>query len=171
MVWIFMVSCATLNACNETDDESAALEKTATAEFIKQATATDLFEITAGMMSEDKGQSDAITSFGQQLVHVHSRTSEALSTMARRKSVEIPEVMDVDKKRVVSQLDEKQGKAFDESFAATQITAHQEAIGLYEKADKDIKDPEVQAFVDQLLPVLKEHLAEIQKIQTQLVKK
>jgi len=166
-----MISCATLNACNETDEDATASDTAATAEFLKQATAADIFEITAGMMAEDQGDKQKIHSFGQQLVHVHSRTSEALTTLARRKSVQLPEEITVDKKRLINQLEEKEGQEFDQAFTEVQITAHQEAIALYERADKEIQDAEIQGFVDQILPVLKEHLTEIQQVQTEVISK
>ncbi|MFC6997775.1 DUF4142 domain-containing protein [Rufibacter roseus] len=171
LVWIFLVSCASLNACSESDEENTGSEVAETQEFLKKALAHDLFEITAGMMAEDQSKNGEVGGFGQQLVHVHTRTSEALQSIARRKSVQLPDQMPADKKSIINRLEEKEGTEFDQNFAAVQITAHQEVISMYEEADKKITDPEIQGFIDQILPVLQEHLAEIQKVQTQLIAK
>lgn len=171
LVWIFLVSCASLNACSENDDESTGSDYTATEDFLKMVSASDLFEITAGMMAEDQGESSEISSFGQKLVHIHTRTNAALEEIARRKGIQLPDEMTADRKSLVNRLGEKEGAEFDQAFAEAQITALQEIINLYEQGDKQITNPEVQGFINQILPVLREHLAEIQNVQTGLLNK
>ncbi len=164
-----MISCASLNACDETANKSMDTDKIATEKFLQEATSADLFGITSGMIAEENGKSTAVTAFGHELVRVHSKTSEALATIARHRSIQLPEEIAIDKKKVVNQLEDEKGDAFDQTFVNAQITAHQEMIDLYTQADKQIKDPEIQGFVDQILPVLQAQLVEIQKAQTSLI--
>jgi putative membrane protein len=38
------------------------------------------------------------------------------------------------------------------------VSAHQDAVKLFEKASNDVKDPDVKQFAIETLPVLQQHL-------------
>jgi putative membrane protein len=166
----FLISSASLVSCNNEKSEVAAKEKVHVEEFLQKAASNDMFGMMTGMLAGDQGKEKKVSEYGQQLYHVHSRTSPAIETIAKHKNVKLPNVMDAEKKVLVDSLEVKKGKEFDKTFAEVQVTAHEEAVALYEKADKEVSDPEIQAFIDQILPVLKEHLQEAQKLKNAMAK-
>jgi putative membrane protein len=48
------------------------------------------------------------------------------------------------------------------------VKDHEKTVALFENAATNVKDPEIKAFAQQTLPVLKQHLASIQKIAAKL---
>ena len=45
------------------------------------------------------------------------------------------------------------------------VSAHQDAVKLFEKASNDVKDPDIKQFAIQTLPVLQQHLQMAQGLQ------
>ena len=69
-------------------------------------------------------------------------------------------------RREIDQLGKKNGDEFDRDFVRTVgVKDHEKDIKEFEKASKDVKDPELKAWVNKTLPTLKEHLAMAQKLQ------
>ncbi len=154
----------TLVSCNKVDKEAVAADQEKVEQFLKQAATNDNFQLMAGMMAEDQAEKGAVGALGQKIYHVHSRTTPVLAEIAKKKDVTLPAEMGSEKKALVDSLETKEGEEFDQTFAEVEVAAHEEAIALYEKADKEVTDPDVQSFIDQILPVLKEHLAEAQEL-------
>ncbi len=168
LVSAFFMGSLTLVSCSKVDKEASAAEKAKVQEFLTQAASTDNFQLMAGMMAGDQGKKADVGALGQKIYHVHSRTTPVLAEIAKKKDVQLPAEMGTAKKALVDSLEAKKGADFDEAFAEAEIAAHQEAIALYEKADKEVQDQDVQSFIDQVLPVLKEHLTEAQELKNGL---
>lgn len=171
LAYSLVFSGIALASCNKTDKVAAQAEHDKVEHFIKEAAANDVFELTAGMMAAEQSKAQKVDTYGQQIVQVHSRTNPVLESLAKRKHIELPAELPSEKKKLVAQLEDKKGEEFDKEFATVQLEAHQEAVALYEKADKEVEDKDIQAFVDQVLPVLKEHLVAAQEIHTELIAK
>ncbi|MGV3541447.1 MAG: DUF4142 domain-containing protein [Rufibacter sp.] len=165
----FALSTTTLVSCSNANQEAAAADKAKVEEFLQKAVATDRFELMAGMMAADQGKE--VDAYGQKLVHIHSRTSPVLESMAKQRRVELPAEMPTDKKAIVDSLEVKKGEEFDQTFTEAQLEVQQETVALYEKADKEVEDKEIQAFIDQVLPVMKEHLAELKELKNAVASK
>ncbi|WP_210463857.1 DUF4142 domain-containing protein [Rufibacter roseolus] len=161
---LFSMSSMTLVSCNKVDKEASAADHQKVEQFLKQAATNDNFQLMAGMMAEDQSKKGEVGALGQKIYHVHSRTTPVLAEIAKKKAVELPAQMGSEKKALVDSLETKKGEEFDQTFANLEVEAHEEAIAFYEKADKEVTDPDVQQFIDQILPVLKEHLAEAQEL-------
>ncbi len=68
-------------------------------------------------------------------------------------------------RRDIEKLGQKNGDTFDRDFVReVGIQAHEKDIRKFEKASKDLKDPDRKAFVDKTLPVLREHLAAAERL-------
>ncbi|ALI98046.1 hypothetical protein DC20_02460 [Rufibacter tibetensis] len=160
-----MMGSMTLVSCNKTEKEASAADRVKVEQFLKQAATNDNFQLMAGMMANDQTESGEVGALGQKIYHVHSRTTPVLAEIAKKKDVQLPAEMGSENKALVDSLEAKKGEEFDQTFAKVEVAAHEEAIAFYEKADKEVSDPDVQQFIDQILPVLKEHLAEAQELQ------
>jgi hypothetical protein len=58
----------------------------------------------------------------------------------------------------MDKLQEKSGAEFDKGFCEHAIKDHVEDIQKFEKARSEVQNPELKAFIEQTLPVLREHL-------------
>jgi len=152
---LMLIALGVATSCKDDDDDEPMLTLQS---FMQQAAASDLFEITTGQMAAQKGTMPETRAFGEMLVRDHTMSSSELMTLASQKTVTLSMTLPQDKAQKVTTLNNATGTAFDRQFAQMQVQAHQEAIDLYEKADQDITDAQVQAFIDKTLPVLRMHL-------------
>ena len=61
-------------------------------DFVQTAAMSDMYEVEAGKIAGQKGQSDAVKQFGQNMVKAHSQTSEELKDVEselRKKGVKV----------------------------------------------------------------------------------
>ncbi|WP_205502185.1 DUF4142 domain-containing protein [Rufibacter psychrotolerans] len=167
-LWALLLSSAFVVSCSDDDDDDAAMmeDRTRVATFLQNAAASDLFEITTGEMAQEQGMTSQVQEFGEMLVTDHSATAMDIMEMADERDVTLPTTLPAAKMTIVTRLDAKSGLDFDKDFATVQVQAHQEAVTLYEQADREIRDTEVQAFIDATLPVLRTHLQHAQQLKT-----
>lgn len=151
----------TRNAESKKDDKVARGDR----KFIQEAAGSGMFEVQIAQLAATKGSDPNVKSFAGMLIDHHTKANDELTKIANAKGVELPAAPPRAMRRDVEQLGRKQGQEFDTDFVRNVgIKAHEKDIKLFEKASKDIKDPELKAFVDKTLPTLKEHLAMAQKL-------
>jgi len=160
---LMLLAMGAATSCNDDDDDEDTMLTLQS--FMQQAAESDLFEITTGGFATQKGVMTEVKTFGQMLVNDHTTSSNELKTLATQKSVTISMALPQDKTAKATLLQNASGTAFDKLFSEMQVQAHEEAIDLYEKADRDITDTQVQAFIDKTLPVLRMHLTEAERLE------
>jgi putative membrane protein len=85
--------------------------------------------------------------------------------IANARGVELPPAPRHSLREEVDKLGKKTGAEFDRDFVRqVGIKAHEQDIKTFEKAGKNVKDPELRAFAQKSLPMLREHLAAAQKL-------
>src|SRR4051812_45237316 len=75
-----------------------------TQDFVKNAAITDMFEIQAGKLAQDKAANSAHKDFGKMLVDDHTKTSEQMKMMAPRIGAQLPTDLDAKHKGVMQKL-------------------------------------------------------------------
>ena len=133
--------------------------------FIEEAAGGGMFEVQAGQLASTRAQSPDVKSYAGMLVDQHTKANDELTQLANAKGVELPAAPPRAMRREIEQLGKKSGADFDKDFIKTAVKDHKKDIKDFEKASKDLKDPEVKAWATKTLPVLKEHLAQAQKLQ------
>jgi putative membrane protein len=124
-----------------------------------------MFEVQAAQLATTKASDPNVKNFAGMLVDHHTKANDELTKLANAKGVELPAAPPRAMRREIEQIGKKQGQEFDSEFVRNVgIKAHEKDIKLFEKASKDLKDPELKAFATKTLPQLKEHLAAAQKL-------
>jgi putative membrane protein len=137
-----------------------------TPEFVQKAAMSDMYEVEAGKIAGQKGESDAVKQFGQHMVEAHSQTTEELKgiVQAEKIKVDLPTKLDDKHQRMIDDLNAAHSGDFDKTYAKQQVSAHEKAEDLFAKyADKG-DDETVKAFAAKTLPVIKQHLEEAKKL-------
>lgn len=132
--------------------------------FLQKAGAAGAAELKLAQAAEAKASSDNVKEIAKTLAADHSAANAELAAIAKAKSITISEPPAKDHKKHEEIL-KKTGEDFDAAFVAEMKECHKKDIALFETASKELKDPEVKAFVDKTLPVLKKH-AELIKAKT-----
>lgn len=133
--------------------------------FIEDAANSGMFEVQVAQLAASKATDANVKSFASMLVDHHTAANNELVKIANAKGVELPAAPKRALRRDIEKLGKKNGAEFDRDFVRNVgLKAHEKDIKLFEKAGKDVKDPDLKAFVDKTLPVLREHLAAAQKL-------
>jgi len=151
----------TRNAETNKDDKLARGDR----RFIQDAAGAGMFEVQAAQLASTKATDAQVKSFASKLVADHQKANDELVQIANAKKVEVPAAPPKGKRSEIEKLGKLTGADFDRRFVREiGIKAHQEDIKKFEKASKDVKDPQLKAWVDKTLPHLREHLAMAQKL-------
>lgn len=133
--------------------------------FIEEAAGSGMFEVQISQLAASKATDPQVKSFASMLVDHHTAANNELVKIANARGVELPAAPKRGLRKDIEQLGKKTGAEFDRDYVKeVGIKAHEKDIKLFEKASKDVKDPELKAFVDKTLPTLKEHLAKAQAL-------
>ena len=124
--------------------------------FITEAMQGNLAEVQVGKLAQEKGQNDAVRSFGQTLVADHSDANQKAAKVADQLGVKPPTEPNAKQKAVYDKLSKLSGNAFDRTFAKEMVADHKKDIKEFEKEAK--KTDPAGKFAGDALPVLHKHL-------------
>ena len=133
--------------------------------FIEEAAGSGMFEVQVSQLAASKATDAGVKSYASMLVDHHTAANNELIKIANARGVELPAAPPRALRNDIEKLGKKSGAEFDKDYVReVGIKAHEKDIKKFQSASKDVKDPELKAFVDKTLPQLREHLAAAQKL-------
>jgi putative membrane protein len=151
-------------AVNETDMandmNNMAMAPASAQDFVDQVAASDMYEIEAGKLAEEKGSEAAIKSFGKMLVTDHTKSSADLKAAAAMAEPPItpPTALPDDKQAMLDSLKAATGADFDKMFIDQQIDAHSKALDLLNSYAAGGSSEPLKAFATTASQVVQGHL-------------
>jgi len=136
-----------------------------TADFVKEVAISDMFEIESNKLGQEKGNA-AEKSFASQMVTDHTKTSTELKGLVSSGKVkaELPTALDSSHQSKLDKLKGESGKDFSSDFDSMQVSAHKDAVSLFERYAKGGDNPELKNWAGKTLPALKHHLEMAQNL-------
>ena len=130
-----------------------------TADFVKEAAMSDMLEIEARKIAEQKGNSDE-KKFAQQMIADHTKTSSELKGMVSKGDLkaEIPAALDRSSQSKLDKLREAKPETFPSQYDPMQVSAHKDAVSLFERYAKGGDNPKLKDWAGKTLPALQHHL-------------
>ena len=152
----------TANAQNKSNDTTARY-------FIIQASIGNLQEVAIGRLAAEQASSPDVKAFARRMVADHSKAEAQLMQLIRARGFQIPpEATDPPVEDLM--LKNTPAKDFDRVYVHMMAPGHRETVSMFENYALSGKDPDVRAYAQQTLPVLKEHLVAITAIDDHLSK-
>jgi putative membrane protein len=135
-------------------------------DFAQKVAMSDMYEVEAGKIANQKGQSPQVKGFGQIMVEAHSKTTEDLkSIIANEKlKVDLPTKFDSKHQKLIDDLAAASDADFDKTYAKQQVDGHEDAVKLFESYAKDGDNASLKQFAQKTLPVIQDHLTEAKKL-------
>lgn len=135
-------------------------------DFVDQASALGTAEVSASKMALEKSSSAAVKTFARQMVKDHTTANQKLATLAGKKGMrdEVSTHPDAKDMALSMKMKMQSGSSFDKSYAARQVTAHEETIALFQREAQTGTDPALKSFAQQTLPKLQAHLKMAQEL-------
>jgi putative membrane protein len=129
--------------------------------FVTQAATSDLYEIQAAKIAEQKATSPAVKKFAARMARDHTASTGKLKAILAGGTVSAttPTKLDERRKGLINNLNSAAPADFDKTYVDQQIAAHQEAVillqGYAQKGDNAV----LRAFATGVLPTVRAHLA------------
>jgi putative membrane protein len=123
-------------------------------------------EIDLGKLAEKRGRSRMARQFGAMLVKDHKAADGKIMAFVNENHVVLDagdaqkkmEAKAKEKREALEKLYKTGPADFDKEFGRLMTKGHEEAIELVKSAQKDLKDPKLQALLAELQPTLEKHL-------------
>jgi putative membrane protein len=131
--------------------------------FIKKVAPNGVAEVGLAQMAETKATDTQVKAFATMLRTDHSKANTELLSIARAKSVTVPEGVSPAHKATRDRLEKLSGAAFDRAYVNEMVQAHRNGIQEFEKASQGA-DAEIKAFATKTLPTLHHHFDEAQRL-------
>jgi putative membrane protein len=136
--------------------------------FMMDAAKGGMMEVELGRLAAQKATNADVKAFGQRMVDDHGKANDELKGLASKKSVTLPATMDAKHQAMHDKLAKMKGAAFDSAYMAHMVSAHAQAVALFQKESKGGADPEAKAWAAKTLPTLQEHHKMAQSIAAKL---
>ena len=129
-----------------------------TEDFIKEAATSDMLEIGASKLAEQKGNADE-KKFAAQMITDHTKTSSELKSMVSGDMKgAIPTALDDSSQKKLDKLRDAKPEDFASEYDPMQVSAHKDAVSLFERYAKGGDDPKLKDWAGKTLPALQHHL-------------
>jgi putative membrane protein len=135
------------------------------AAFMVDAAGGGMTEVELGKIAQDHAGSEEVKNFGTMMVTDHGKGGNELKSLALAKGVTLPDSISNDQKKKREDLAKMKGKAFDKAYINYMVDDHKEDISDFEKAAKNANDPDIKAWFNNHIPVLRHHLEVAQTLQ------
>lgn len=160
-----VVSIAHAQSVSEKTGVNSALGITPKIEdFIKEAATSDMLEIEAAKVAQQKGDADE-KKFAEQMITDHTKTSSELKDIvpANLKSA-FPVALDDSSQKKLDKLRDTNPDSFPGEYDPMQVSAHKDAVSLFERYSKGGEDPKLKDWAGKTLPALQHHLQMAEKM-------
>jgi putative membrane protein len=137
-----------------------------TTDFVQKAAMSDMYEVEAGKIASQKGQTAPVKGFGEMMVTAHSKTTEELKGIvaSEKINVDLPAKLDSKHQKLIDDLNAASNADFDKTYAKQQVDGHQEAVNLFDSYANKGDNAALKAFAQKTLPVIQQHLDEAKKL-------
>ena len=129
-----------------------------TADFVKEAAISDMTEIEAAKIAQAKGNADE-KKFAEQMITDHTKTTTELKGLVGgSEGLEIPKSLDDSSQKKMDKLRDTKPEDFASQYDPMQVSAHKDAVSLFERYAKGGDNPKLKDWAGKTLPTLQHHL-------------
>jgi putative membrane protein len=135
-----------------------------TADFVREVAISDMTEIAAAKLGQERGNAQEKT-FADQMITDHTKTSEELKSMVPADAkAALPTAIDSSSQSKIDKLRNAKPDDFSSDFDTMQVSAHKDAVSLFERYAKGGEDPKLKEWAGKTLPALQHHLEMAQNL-------
>lgn len=134
--------------------------------FMSHVASTWLYEIEVSRLAATRAVNPRVRSFAELLAREHAQANGELGGLMRSKGVAVPAGLSADKATKLHRLSSlKPSTEFDAGYVRVLgVEDHRDAIGRFERAQREVRDRDLRRWIDKTLPRLRSHLAAAQKL-------
>lgn len=163
-----LISLSAGQAAMAQDNSSAGMahakRSAADTAFVQQAAKGGIAEVELSQLATTSATTPEVREFAQKMVDDHSANNRELAAAASKLGISVPKETDQEHMRLHQKLSGIRGAGFDKAYIDAMCDDHQKMVDLLQSSSKSVTAPELRAYIDKTLPVVREHLAMAQKL-------
>ena len=130
-----------------------------TQDFVSAAANSDMLEIATARIAQENGNPDE-KKFAEQMITDHTQTTNDIKTMVESGDVkvELPSTLDPASQAKLDKLRDARRRTFASEYDSMQISAHKDAVSLFERYSRSGDNPKLKDWAGKMLPTLRHHL-------------
>jgi putative membrane protein len=130
-----------------------------TQDFVTEAANSDMLEIAAAKVAQEKGNADE-KKFAEQMITDHTKTSTDIKGLITSGDVKatIPTQLDDSSQKKLTELRDAKPQDFAGYYDPMQVSAHKDAVSLFERYSKAGDNSKLKDWAGKTLPTLQHHL-------------
>ena len=131
-----------------------------TADFVREAAISDIFEIQSSQLAEQKDVAAPVKTFAQQMITDHTKTSTELKSIVQTNELKasIPTDLDSSHAKMLDTLRGLNGGDFTKQYVSDQVSGHKDAVSLFQRYAKSGTDTSLKDWAGKTEPTLEHHL-------------
>jgi putative membrane protein len=122
------------------------------------AASNDLLEIMTSEEALTKAKNPEVQKFAQQMIAEHKKAYQDLKSLSAMKNQRVPTELLPKHQKMYSEYQKnlsKEPNKYDLAYMKLQVSAHEEAVELFDDGDEDHPDPDLRAYATKLFPQIK----------------
>jgi putative membrane protein len=134
--------------------------------FVTAAATSDMYEVQAAKIAQQKATRPAVKQFAARMIHDHTASTEKLKKLlAGGVTATPPADLDERRKGLINDLAAASPADFDKTYMDQQVAAHEEAVTLFKGFQDKGDSVPLKSFASSLLPTIQAHLDMAKKLQ------
>ena len=131
-----------------------------TEDFVKEAASSDMFEIQSSQLAAERSKDEATKTFATHMIADHQKTTADIKGMISSGALkaDVPTAMIPTHQKLFDALKDLQGDDFTKRYHDEQVTAHKDAVSLYQRYAKGGDNQGLKDWAGKTQPALEEHL-------------
>lgn len=127
-------------------------------EMMQKIAQTNIAEIEAAKLAQEKSKSDEVRSFAQKMIDDHTKAQSELEQIAQAKGVSLPSKPDAKHQAAMKKMSGLSEEEFDKQYMAQAGEKdHREAQRLLQRVSKQAKDEDLKQYATKTIASVEEH--------------
>jgi putative membrane protein len=139
-----------------------------TDEFVSNPSQSDMYEIQAGQMAQQRSKNPEVKAFGAMMVKDHTAMSNEMKPLIQAANQKPSPDLDQRRKGFLDNLKAAPAADFDKTYIDQQVSGHQEALDLMKGYGDHGSDAGLKAGASKAIPKIQAHLDKAKQIQATL---
>jgi len=127
-----------------------------------------MLEVNLGQLAAAKATIQDVKDFGNRMVTDHGKASDELKALAAQKGITLPAQPGDEEKKTSNDLSMKNGTGFDKAYMSDMVKDHEKDAKEFEKASKNVQDPDLKNWAAKTLTVIQDHLKMAKQVASKL---
>ncbi|WP_022825894.1 DUF4142 domain-containing protein [Hymenobacter norwichensis] len=126
-------------------------------EFAVAAASTNMLEVSLGKLAQQKAIVQEVKDWGKMMEQEHTEAEQKLEAITVKNSIALPTMMSTEDRAIYDDVDDRKYLGFDKKYLRDLKELHERTVKRYAEATTKLANPELLAYVTEMLPKLRAH--------------